>query len=83
MQLDDLRAIMSECAGTSGAELTPLTQYNSFQELGYDSLAVIAARAYIRHRHDVTIPDEVADTLTTPSDLLRAVGELSAARETA
>ncbi|MGH8880872.1 MAG: acyl carrier protein [Stackebrandtia sp.] len=72
MTMDELRAILVECAGTEvdapRSEIADL----SFDELGLDSLAVLETTARIKQRFGIRIADEVAVELRTPAALLAA-----------
>ncbi len=80
MTFDDLRDLLSECAGES--EQGPLTADQAdvaFDELGYDSLALLETAARIAARHGVHVPDERIVELRTPRELLELVDDAAKA----
>ncbi|RLU89270.1 actinorhodin polyketide synthase [Streptomyces griseocarneus] len=80
MTLDDLHRILAACGGAS--EDWPAgkdVHDHPFEELGYDSLALMEAAAHIENEYGVQVPDEVIPQLTCPRDVLDLVNG-SAAR---
>jgi minimal PKS acyl carrier protein len=74
MTIDDLRAILTECAGEDDAvEAADDIADTPFEELGYDSLALIETAARIEQRYGVRIPDGDIMDLPTPRAVLDAV----------
>ncbi len=74
MTMDELRAILIECAGENESRtLNRDISHIEFDALGYDSLALIETVARIRQRLGVNIPGEAIIELTTPAALLAAV----------
>lgn len=74
MTLDDLRAVLAACAG--GAENAALHQDIhdvDFEDLGYDSLALMETAARIEQDYGVHLPDDLLTELRTPRDLLEFV----------
>jgi minimal PKS acyl carrier protein len=72
--LDDLRAIMRACAGE--AESTDLDSDildTSFDELGYDSIALLETASRIERSTGVTITDDELTVSGTPRDLVEFV----------
>ena len=77
MTLEDLLRILTECAGaadgvadgTGGTNLADTT----FEDLGYDSLALIETAARIAQDYGVEVPDEDLTELETPRALLDLV----------
>lgn len=68
--LDDLRNLMRACAGIDeSVDLGGDIGGHTFEELGYDSLAVLEVTAKIQNTLGVVITDDAAQELTTP-DLL-------------
>ncbi|OLR89622.1 hypothetical protein BJP25_05795 [Actinokineospora bangkokensis] len=47
----------------------------TFEELGYDSLALLETLSRIERSHGVSLPDEVIGELTTPRSFLDLVNE--------
>ncbi|OAA28782.1 act minimal PKS acyl carrier protein [Frankia sp. EI5c] len=72
MTIDELREILVACAGGGDDEdgLRGDISDVTFEELGYDSLALIETAARLRLDHDVVVPDEEIAQLRTPRDLL-------------
>lgn len=74
MTIDDLLGILKDCAG-EGEDLAPAESLHdtTFDEMGYDSLAVIEAAARIEQDYGVAIPDDDIADLRTPRALLTVV----------
>ena len=71
MTIEDIRRIMAACAGEN--DNTPLDETVldwDFDDLGYDSLALMETAALIAKEYRVQIPDEDITTLRTPRQLL-------------
>jgi act minimal PKS acyl carrier protein len=62
---------MRECAGEDEAAL-PLVQAadQPFDELGYDSLAVLETHSRIGRDYGVDIPEDAASGIKTPQELV-------------
>ncbi|HEX5404390.1 MAG TPA: acyl carrier protein [Pseudonocardiaceae bacterium] len=77
--MDDLRKIMRESAGEDGSgTLDGDILDNSFEELGYDSLALMETTSRIERALSVTLPEEDMADVSTPRDLLAFVnGQLT------
>ncbi|MEV0660647.1 acyl carrier protein [Actinomadura luteofluorescens] len=74
LDLNDLRRIIQESAGVDqGVDLDDDISDIEFQELGYDSIAVMEVAARITRDYGVTIDDETLADATTPRLLLDAV----------
>jgi minimal PKS acyl carrier protein len=73
MTIDDLRTILVSCAGESDGPLDGDIRDVDFDELGYDSLALMETAARIRSDFGVTIPDERIAELRTPREILDLV----------
>ena len=73
MTIDDLRKILVACAGESDGVLDGDIRDIDFDELGYDSLALMETAARIRSDFGVTIPDERIAELRTPGEILDLV----------
>lgn len=72
--IDDLRRILVECAGDT-EEGVPDRDIRdiTFEELGYDSLALMETSASIRVEFGVVVPDDRIADLRTPRELLDLV----------
>jgi act minimal PKS acyl carrier protein len=80
MTIDDLRKILVACAGAAdGAALDGDIRDVDFDELGYDSLALMETAARIKSDFGVTIPDERIAELRTPGEILDLVNTSAAA----
>jgi act minimal PKS acyl carrier protein len=80
MSVDELRGILIACAGGEDTEafrgdISEIT----FDDLGYDSLALIETATRLKLDHGVIIPDELITEVRTPADLLELVNERIAA----
>lgn len=78
--VDDIRRILRECAGEPDSmSLEDDISAVSFEEMGYDSLAVLEMAARIQQEFLVAIPDEVVVELPTPDAVVGYVGPRIAA----
>ncbi len=72
--LDDLRRILRDVAGTAqGVDLDGDILDTPFEDLGYDSLALLEAAARILQEYGVRLHDDVLAEATTPRLLLDIV----------
>lgn len=72
--LGDLQRTLAECAGEgaqAGRNGNPLD--HTFEELGYDSLALMAATSKIERELNVSLPEDEVDFTTTLRDYLEFV----------
>ncbi|GLW06771.1 actinorhodin polyketide synthase acyl carrier protein [Microtetraspora sp. NBRC 13810] len=72
--VEDLKETMRSCAGVNesvdfGSDISDIT----FEDLGYDSLAVLEVAAKLQNHLGVVIPDDVAEQLVTPRALAEYV----------
>jgi len=70
---DDLKRILSEAAGGEAAAGDILD--TDFQDLGYDSLAMLEAVSRIERAFGVTLDDSAITEATTPRALIQLVNE--------
>jgi len=75
--LDDLSKIMRQ-AGGGASELNAESASISFDDLGYDSLAVLEIAARIQEDFTVRLSDDIVERLATPNDAVSVVNELLA-----
>jgi act minimal PKS acyl carrier protein len=69
--LHDLRRILLECAGADeGVDLDGEILDTEFEDLGYDSLALMETAARITREYGIPIEDEALTAATTPRRLL-------------
>ncbi|GAA3753904.1 acyl carrier protein [Micromonospora maritima] len=79
MTLDDLREILVECAGEDDSnDVSGDIADVPFEDLGYDSLALMETAARIEQRFGVRLPDEQVMELATPKAVLDAVNTAAA-----
>ncbi|QZL06783.1 acyl carrier protein [Streptomyces sp. BHT-5-2] len=72
--LDDLRRILREGAGTAeGTDLDGDILDAGFEELGYESLALLETASRIEREYDIALDDSALADARTPRDLLEAV----------
>lgn len=71
ISMDDLRDVLIACAG--GETLPEDIADVTFEELGYDSLALIDAAATLKQNCGVVVPDEQLSTVCSPGELLGLV----------
>ncbi|MFJ9903589.1 acyl carrier protein [Streptomyces sp. NPDC101152] len=78
MDIDDLRAILVACAGEDEAAAVEGDIIDvPFEDLGYDSLALLDCMARIKQEHGVDLADDALAELTTPRVLLGLVNAQS------
>lgn len=78
--VDDVRRILRDCAGEpDSTSLDDDFSAVSFEEMGYDSLAVLEMAARIQQEVLVAIPDEVIVDLVTPDAVVNYVNPRIAA----
>ncbi|WP_017571014.1 acyl carrier protein [Nocardiopsis halotolerans] len=74
MSLTDLRRILVENAGeVEGTQLDESLLDVGFEEIGYDSLALMESAAAITDEYGVEVPDETLADLRTPRQFLEFV----------
>jgi minimal PKS acyl carrier protein len=80
LTLDDLRAIMRASAGVDESVDIDGDIHNvPFEDLGYDSLAILEISAQISTQYGVLIDDDAAKEMTTPQQALDYVNKRLAA----
>lgn len=81
--LDGLRTILRDCSGEpDNGDLDGDVGAITFEDLGYDSIAMLETLSRIEQELDVAMDDAPMDELTTPQALVDYVNGLLA-RETA
>lgn len=75
--LSELQNIMRACAGEDEGAL-PLEQApdQPFDELGYDSLALLETHSRIRRDYGIEFPEDEAGMITTPQELVDYLNQL-------
>jgi act minimal PKS acyl carrier protein len=72
--IEDLIRTMRQCAGEAeGAEFAGDISDVPFDELGYDSLALLETAALVSREYGVKLPDETAGSIGTPAEFLELV----------
>jgi act minimal PKS acyl carrier protein len=80
MTLDELRDILLACAGAEeGVDLSGAIAGVDFDDLGYDSLALLEMASMIEQIRGIKIPDDAFTELRTPAAVLELVNSGSAA----
>jgi minimal PKS acyl carrier protein len=74
LTLDDLRNLMREAAGDAGYLDGDILDV-SFNEMGYDSLALMEAVARVERQYGVKIGDDAAANIESPRDFLELVNK--------
>jgi minimal PKS acyl carrier protein len=64
--LDDVMRLLRECGGDAQDTLERDMADTSFEDLGYDSLAVLELTARIEQEFAVVIPDDAVSKMATP-----------------
>lgn len=75
-----LTRIMRECVRDAEVDLSADRIDTSFEELGYDSLAVLEIVARINQELGARLPDEAIETTSTPRQALAVVNDALAER---
>lgn len=74
MTTEDLRRVLIDCAGEAEQDvLAGDISDVEFEELGYDSLALMETAARIAQDYGVQIPDDQIVELRTPREVLELV----------
>ncbi len=80
LDIDDLRRILVACAGEDDAvDLNGDILDTPFDDLGYDSLALMETAARIEREYGVDLPDEEVTEAGTPRALLDLANGVSRA----
>ncbi|MBN6040603.1 acyl carrier protein [Amycolatopsis sp. 195334CR] len=81
LTLDELRNLLRESAGVDEeVDLDGEILDTAFDELGYDSIAVIETVARITRDHGVRVEDDAVADVRTPRELLDLVNAASSVR---
>jgi act minimal PKS acyl carrier protein len=72
LTLDDLRNLMREAAGDAGYLDGDILDV-SFNDIGYDSLALLEAVARVERQYGVKIGDDAVANIESPRDFLELV----------
>lgn len=77
LTVDELKKIMRECAGEDGGSTMDgdITDVE-FEELGYDSLALLETAGYVRREYGVTLAEDELAEVATPGDFVQMVNAL-------
>ncbi|MET8896967.1 acyl carrier protein [Streptomyces albogriseolus] len=79
-ELDDLKALLRECAGEEeGVDLDGDVVDVPFAELGYDSLAILQTTGRIERDFDIALDEEALDEADTPRAYVDLVNRALAA----
>ena len=68
---DKVKSIIAEQLGVEAASVTPDASFT--EDLGADSLDAVELIMAIEEAFDIEIPDEEAETMTTPADCVAAI----------
>jgi minimal PKS acyl carrier protein len=81
LTLDELKTVMLRCSGLPDqASVEGDIRDITFEDLGYDSLAVLEIASAMQRQYKIEISDESIETMTTPGAVLDFVnGALQAA----
>jgi minimal PKS acyl carrier protein len=79
----DLRRQLEACAG----EVDAITEFDidhTFEEIGYDSLAILETVSALERHYRIKLPDDDAGEIKTPRDFLEVINhQLTLQREAA
>ena len=80
MTIEELRGILIACAGGDDGD-APREDFAdlAFDDLGYDSLALIETASRLKLDHGVVIPDDLITEVGTPAELLKLINDRIAA----
>lgn len=81
MTIDDFRRILIGCAGQSDADLSGDILDVPFEDLGYDSLALMQSAVMIQQQFGVKVPDEHLTNWKTPRDVLEGINGVLAVEQ--
>jgi minimal PKS acyl carrier protein len=74
--IDDLKRIMRECAGEDETvNLAGDISAAPFDELGYDSLALMETASRVSREYGVSLPDELLEDIQTPAAFVACVND--------
>jgi minimal PKS acyl carrier protein len=74
LTLDDLKRILLEGAGTQeGVDLGGDILDTTFDDLGYDSLALLETTSRITREYRIQVDDDAATTAATPREFLALI----------
>ncbi|MFB4274437.1 MULTISPECIES: acyl carrier protein [unclassified Nonomuraea] len=79
LTLDQLKTIMIQVDAESAKELDGEILDIGLDHLGFDSLAVLEIATRIQQAHQLPIPDEAIEEMTTPRNILDYVNQRLAA----
>ena len=68
---DKVKAIIAEQLGVEASSVTPDSSFT--EDLGADSLDAVELIMAIEEAFDIEIPDEEAETMTTPAECVAAI----------
>jgi len=68
---DKVKAIIAEQLGVEASSVTPESSFT--EDLGADSLDAVELIMAIEEAFDIEIPDEEAETMTTPAECVSAI----------
>lgn len=72
--IDDLRRILRECAGENDSNALDGDIFDTtFEELGYDSLALLESASRVEREFHVALSDEAMADVKTPRDFVALV----------
>lgn len=76
MTITELGRILVECAGGDEvSELREATAEVAFDDLGYDSLALIETASRIQRDYGVQIPEDLLVEVKTPKELIDIIND--------
>jgi len=79
--IEDLRRILFEAAGVDeNIDLLGEILDTGFEELGYESLALLETGSRIEREYDILLDDDVMISIATPRALIEIVNEQLKAR---
>lgn len=71
--MTDLGRIMIEAAGDEGVEFAAAILDQLFDDLGYDSLALLETSGRIEREYGISLDEDTLQAATTPRTLIEAV----------
>ncbi|WP_214410570.1 acyl carrier protein [Sphaerisporangium fuscum] len=76
LDLDQLRTIMRGCGVAESTDLDGEILDLTFEQLGYDSLAVLEIQGQLEQRYGVLMTDDALEKTRSPREMLEFVNNL-------
>jgi act minimal PKS acyl carrier protein len=75
----DLKRMLETSAGDAGVDWTDITTLGTpFEEIGYDSIALLELSALVQREYGIRIPDDTLAELPTPGTVIEYLNRRAA-----